>query len=60
MVGSVAEAEPLMPFYKDYIYPDLVDILGDPAPILKVRKQIISLAQGKVLEIGVGSACGSG
>jgi len=44
-----------MPFYKDYIYPYLVDILGDPAPILKVRQQIIPLAQGKVLEIGVGS-----
>jgi SAM-dependent methyltransferase len=44
-----------MPFYKDQIYPYLVDILRDPAPILKVRQQIIPLAQGKVLEIGVGS-----
>jgi len=44
-----------MPFYKDYIYPYLVDVLGDPAPILKVRQKIIPLAQGKVLEIGVGS-----
>ena len=44
-----------MPFYKDFIYPYLVDILGDPAPILKVRQQIIHLAQGNVLEIGVGS-----
>ena len=44
-----------MPFYKDYIYPYLVDILGNPAPILKVRQQIIPLAQGKVLEIGAGS-----
>ncbi len=44
-----------MHFYKDHIYPYLVDILGDPAPILKVRQQIIPLAQGKVLEIGVGS-----
>jgi len=44
-----------MPFYKDHIYPYLVDTLGDPAPILKVRQQIIPLAQGKVLEIGVGS-----
>jgi len=44
-----------MSFYKDYIYPYLVDILGDPAPILKVRQQIIPLAQGKVLEVGVGS-----
>ena len=44
-----------MSFYRDYVYPYLVDILGDPAPILKVRQQIIPLAQGKVLEIGAGS-----
>jgi len=44
-----------MSFYKDYIYPFLVDVLGDPAPILKVREQIIPMAQGKVLEIGAGS-----
>ena len=44
-----------MPFYKDYIYPYLVDVLGDPTPILKIRQQIIPLAQGKVLELGVGS-----
>src|SRR6266542_3574461 len=44
-----------MHFYKDHIYPYLVEILGDPSPILKVRQQIIPLAQGKVLEIGAGS-----
>lgn len=44
-----------MPYYKDYIYPYLVDILGNPLPVQKVRQQIIPLAQGKVLEIGVGS-----
>jgi SAM-dependent methyltransferase len=44
-----------MPFYKDQIYPLLVDFLGDPAPIRKVRQQIIPQAQGKVLEIGAGS-----
>ena len=44
-----------MPFYKDRIYPHLVDVLGDPPPIRKVRQEIIPLAQGKVLEIGVGS-----
>jgi SAM-dependent methyltransferase len=44
-----------MPFYKDHIYPFLVDVLGDPAPILNVRQQIIPLAQGRVLEIGTGS-----
>jgi len=44
-----------MPFYRDYIYPHLVDRLGDPAPIKKVRQQIVPLAQGNVLEIGAGS-----
>jgi ubiquinone/menaquinone biosynthesis C-methylase UbiE len=44
-----------MPFYKDHIYPYLVDALGDPVPILKVRQQLIPLAQGSVLEIGTGS-----
>jgi len=44
-----------MPFYKDYIYPYLVDILGDPPPIREIRKRIIPLAHGEVLEIGVGS-----
>jgi ubiquinone/menaquinone biosynthesis C-methylase UbiE len=44
-----------MPFFKDYIYPRLVDTLGDPSPIQKIRQQIIPLAQGTVLEIGVGS-----
>ena len=44
-----------MPFYRDYIYPRLVDMLGDPPPIRKIRGQIITLAEGKVLEIGVGS-----
>lgn len=44
-----------MPLYKEYVYPYLVDHLGDPLPILKVRQQIIPLAHGKVLEIGVGS-----
>src|SRR4026207_2498431 len=44
-----------MPFYRDYIYPRLVDMLGDPPPIREIRQQIIHLAEGKVLEIGVGS-----
>ena len=44
-----------MPYYRDHIYPHLVATLGDPPPIQKVRRQIIPLAQGTVLEIGVGS-----
>lgn len=44
-----------MTFYRDYIYPQLVAMLGNPLPIRKIRQQIIPQAQGKVLEIGVGS-----
>jgi SAM-dependent methyltransferase len=44
-----------MSFYRDYVYPHLVNVLGDPPPIRKIRQQIIPLAQGNVLEIGVGS-----
>ena len=43
-----------MPFYRDHIYPHLVNVLGDPKPIQEVRQRIIPLAQGAVLEIGVG------
>jgi SAM-dependent methyltransferase len=43
-----------MPFYRDHIYPHLVSTLGDPKPIRKIRHRLIPLAQGKVLEIGVG------
>ncbi len=44
-----------MSLYRDYIYPYLVDKLGDPPPIQEVRQRIVPLAQGNVLEIGVGS-----
>jgi ubiquinone/menaquinone biosynthesis C-methylase UbiE len=44
-----------MSFYRDFIYPRLVDMLGDPPPIQKIRQQIIPLAEGNVLEIGAGS-----
>jgi SAM-dependent methyltransferase len=44
-----------MPFYRDRIYPYLVDRLGNPPPIQAIRRQIIPLARGHVLEIGVGS-----
>ena len=42
-------------FYRNHIYPRLVDLLGDPPPIKDIRKQIIPLAEGQVLEVGVGS-----
>lgn len=44
-----------MPFYRDRIYPHLVNSLGNPEPIRRVRRQIIPLAEGKTLEIGAGS-----
>lgn len=44
-----------MPFYREHIYPRLVDMLGDPPPIREIRRQIIPLAEGNVLEIGAGS-----
>ena len=43
-----------MPFYRDHVYPYLVRILGNPKPVQKIRQRLVPLAQGKVLEIGVG------
>jgi SAM-dependent methyltransferase len=43
-----------MRFYNEHIYPWLVNTLGDPEPVQQVRQRIIPLAQGTVLEIGVG------
>jgi ubiquinone/menaquinone biosynthesis C-methylase UbiE len=43
-----------MPFYRDHVYPHLVRILGNPKPVQKIRQHLVPLAQGKVLEIGVG------
>jgi SAM-dependent methyltransferase len=43
-----------MPFYKDRVYPHLVSVLGNPKPIDDIRRRIVPLAQGSVLEIGVG------
>ncbi len=43
-----------MPFYKDRIYPHLVSALGNPKPMEEIRRRVLPLAQGSVLEIGVG------
>jgi ubiquinone/menaquinone biosynthesis C-methylase UbiE len=43
-----------MAFYKNHVYPHLVSLLGNPPPIQKIRQRIVPLAQGEVLEIGVG------
>jgi hypothetical protein len=46
--------EAAMSFYKDNVYPHLVSWLGNPKPIEEIRQRIVPLAQGNVLEIGVG------
>ena len=43
-----------MSFYRERVYPHLVSMLGNPKPIAEIRKRIVPLAQGDVLEIGVG------
>jgi len=43
-----------MPLYKNHVYPHLVRILGNPKPVQKIRQRLVPLAQGEVLEIGVG------
>jgi SAM-dependent methyltransferase len=48
------ESVETMPFYRDHIYPHIVKGLGDPKPIRDVRARIVPLAEGTVLEIGVG------
>jgi len=44
-----------MPFYRNHVYPRLVDALGDPEPIRQVRRRLLPLARGMVLEVGAGS-----
>ncbi|RPI19553.1 MAG: class I SAM-dependent methyltransferase, partial [Acidobacteria bacterium] len=44
-----------MAFYRDHIYTQLVDRLGNPPPIRDVRQRLLPLAKGTVLEIGAGS-----
>jgi len=41
--------------YRDRIYPAIVNRLANPKPIQALRQQIIPLARGTVLEVGVGS-----
>jgi len=44
-----------MSFYKDRVYPHLVTMLGNPKPIREVRQRILPFAEGRILEIGVGT-----
>lgn len=55
MTESGGPIEIVKDFYKDRIYPYLVNAWGDPPPIHKIRQKIIPFAQGTVLEIGAGS-----
>jgi ubiquinone/menaquinone biosynthesis C-methylase UbiE len=44
-----------MGFYEKYILPKLTDILCSAKPLMKQRQKIVPLAEGRVLEIGIGS-----
>jgi ubiquinone/menaquinone biosynthesis C-methylase UbiE len=44
-----------VPPYRNCIYPHLVSRMGDPKPIRELRRSVIRLAQGRVLEIGSGA-----
>ena len=43
-----------MAFYRDRIYPHIVSALGNPKPIDEIRRRMVPLARGDVLELGVG------
>jgi len=43
-----------MAFYRDRVYPLIVSALGNPEPIDEIRRRIVPLAHGDVLELGVG------
>ncbi len=43
-----------MAFYRDRVYPHIVSALGNPKPIDDIRRRIVPLAHGNVLELGVG------
>ena len=44
-----------MGFYDDRILPHLIDLSMKNSQLLAYRKRVLSLAQGRVLEIGIGS-----
>jgi len=43
-----------MSFYRNRVYPHIVTVLGNPEPVQKIRQRLLPLAQGTVLEVGVG------
>lgn len=44
-----------MSLYTNHVYPFLVSRMGDPQPIREIRRRMIPLAHGAVLEVGAGS-----
>jgi hypothetical protein len=44
-----------MAFYNDFILPRLLDLAMRNKQLLPIRKRVIGAAEGRVLEIGVGS-----
>src|SRR5579875_2339839 len=44
-----------MSFYREHVYPGLVALAGNPGPIDAIRRRIVPLASGDVLEIGAGT-----
>lgn len=43
-----------MSFYRNRVYPHIVTVLGNPKPVQEIRQRLLPLAQGTVLEVGVG------
>jgi len=43
-------------FYRDWIVPKLVDVSMRDRRLVAFRSRVVSAAQGRVLEIGIGSA----
>ncbi len=44
-----------MNLYEQYVLPHLIDYTCGMGAVMKTRKQIVPLAEGRVLEIGIGS-----
>src|SRR5215470_11385607 len=45
----------VVPLYRDRIYPYFVSRMGNPKPIRDLRRKVIPLARGTVLEVGSGA-----
>ncbi len=45
-----------MGFYENYVLPRLIDMACSQPPILQQREKVVPLAEGRVLEVGMGPA----